>query len=254
MRAANGGPAAVVTSEVGSVDTEVDIPLAGGVVLRGHLRVPAGAPGVVVFAHGGGSSGHSSSDEYVAHQLCRAGLGTLLVDLLAPDEETEPRTAFETALLGARLDQVGRWLSDQPETGSCGRDHFLGYFAAGAAAAAALWAAAEPGTRVGAVVSHDGCPERAGERLPLVEAPTLLIVASANPVALDLNDRAKASMRCPCRLVVVPDARHRPDEVGTVEEVARLASAWFAGLLASEGPKPLPVSTTEAEAGPRVGS
>ena len=215
------------TAEVRAVDTDVDIPLVGGVVLRGHLRVPAGAAGVVVFAHGSGSRRHSPSDEYVAHQLCLAGLGTLLVELLAPDEANEARNVFDIPLLGERLGQVSRWLAQQAETTSCR----LGYFGVSTGAGAALWAAADPGNRVEAVVSRGGRPGLARERLPWVNAPTLLIVGSADPVVLDLNQRAQARMRCPSRLVVVPGATHLFEEAGTLEEVARLASTWFAGLL-----------------------
>jgi putative phosphoribosyl transferase len=214
-----------------AVDTDVDIALVGSVVLRGHLRLPAGAPAVVVFAHGSGSSRHSPRNQYVAHQLQLAGLGTLLVDLLAPDEENERRNVFDIPLLGARLCQVSRWLLAHPETASCG----LGYFGASTGAGAALWAAAEPGNRAEAVVSRGGRPDLARDRLPWVTAPTLLIVGSADPVVLDLNQRARARMRCPSRLVVVPGATHLFEEPGTLEEVARLASTWFAGLLLTEG-------------------
>ena len=214
-----------------AVDTDVDIALVGGVVLRGHLDLPAGAAGVVVFAHGSGSSRHSPRNQYVAHQLQLAGLGTLLVDLLAPDEENERRNVFDIPLLGARLGQVSRWLSAQPETASCR----LGYFGASTGAGAALWAAAEPGSRAEAVVSRGGRPDLAGDRLPWVKAPTLLIVGSADHSVLDLNQRAQARMRCPSRLVVVPGATHVFEEPGTLEEVARLAATWFAGLLLGEG-------------------
>jgi putative phosphoribosyl transferase len=219
------------TREVREVDTDVDIPLVGGVVLRGHLRMPAGTAGIVVFAHGSGSSMHSPRNQYVAHQLCLAGLGTLLVDLLAPDEENERHNAFDIPLLGERLGQVSRWLSEQPETASCR----LGYFGASTGAGAALWAAADPGNRVEAVVSRGGRPELARERLPWVKAPTLLIVGSADPAVLDVNQRAQARMRCASRLVVVPGATHLFEEAGTLEEVARLASTWFAGLLLDDG-------------------
>jgi putative phosphoribosyl transferase len=223
----DAGSRTAATGAVEAVDTEVDIPLVGGVVLRGHLRLPAGSTGVVVFAHGSGGSRRSPRDQYVAHQLQLAGLGTLLVDLLAPDEQDEGRNAFDVPLLGDRLGQVSRWLKARPETSSCR----LGYFGAGTGAGAALWAAAEPGSRVDAVVSRGGRPELARERLPWVQAPTLLIVGSADPVALDLNQRAQARMRCPTRLVVVPGEMRRCEGPGTLEEVTRLASTWFSGLL-----------------------
>lgn len=158
------------------VDSDVDIAVAGGVVLHGHLDLPAGAAGVVVFAHGSGSSRHSPRNQYVAHQLQRAGLGTLLVDLLAPGEAAERRNVFDIPLLGARLGEVSRWLASQPETASCR----LGYFGASTGAGAALWTAAEPGNLAEAVVSRGGRPDLAADRLPWVKAPTLLIVGGAD--------------------------------------------------------------------------
>lgn len=213
-----------------AIASDVDIPLAGGVVLRGRLDVPAGAAGVVIFVHGSSSSRHSPRDQYVAHRLRLAGLGTLLVDLLAPDEVNERRNVFDIPLLGVRLGQVSRWLSSQPETASCR----LGYSGASTGAGAALWAAAETGSRVEAVVSRGGRPDLTGDRLPWVEAPTLLIVGSADHSVLDLNQRAQMRMRCPTRLVVVPGATHLFEEPGALEEVARLTSTWFAGLLIGE--------------------
>lgn len=205
------------------VDTDVEIALPGHVVLRGHLDLPVGSDGVVVFAHGSGSSRLSPRNQYVAHQLQAAGLGTLLVDLLTPNEEADPRKVFDIPLLGARLTRVGQWLLSRPEAASCA----LGYFGASTGAGAALWAAAEPGSPVDAVVSRGGRPDLAGDRLPWVKAPTLLIVGGADPAVLDLNRQAQARMRCPTRLVVVPGATHLFEELGTLDEVARLAATWF---------------------------
>jgi putative phosphoribosyl transferase len=212
-----------------AVDEEVEIALDGGVVLPGHLHLPVGASGVVVFAHGSGSSRLSPRNRAVAHRLQAAGLGTLLVDLLTAREEADPHNVFDIPLLGSRLTQVGHWLLARPEAGSCA----LGYFGASTGAGAALWAAAEPGSPAAAVVSRGGRPDLAGDRLPWVTAPTLLIVGGADPVVLDLNRQAQARMRCPTRLVVVPGATHLFEEPGTLDEVARLASTWFTHLLGS---------------------
>lgn len=213
------------------IDTDVQIAV-GDVVLRGHLDLPAGARGVVLFAHGSGSSRLSRRNQYVAAQLQAAGLGTLLFDLLTPEEENDRRRVFDIPLLGSRLAQVGRWLLARPEAASCR----LGYFGASTGAGAALWAAAEPGSPVQAVVSRGGRPDLAGDRLPWVKAPTLLIVGGADPAVLDLNRRAQARMQGGTRLVVVPGATHLFEEPGTLEQVARLAAVWFrAHLLDEEG-------------------
>lgn len=213
------------------VDTDVQIPV-GGVVLRGHLDLPAGVRGVVLFAHGSGSSRLSSRNQYVAAQLRSAGLGTLLFDLLTADEENDRRRVFDIPLLGSRLAEVGRWLLARPEAASCR----LGYFGASTGAGAALWAAAEPGSPVAAVVSRGGRPDLAGDRLPWVKAPTLLVVGGADTTVLELNRRAQARMPGETRLVVVPGATHLFEEPGTLEQVARLAAAWFrAHLLEEDG-------------------
>ena len=206
-----------------AVCAAVTVPLVGDLVLRGDLDIPADATGVVVFAHGSGSSRLSPRNQYVAQQLQAAGLGTLLVDLLTPEEESDRRNVFDVPLLGSRLTQVGAWLLSRPEADSCR----LGYFGASTGAAAALWAAALPGSRVDAVVSRGGRPDLAGDRLPWVQAPTLLIVGGADPAVLVLNRRAQARMQCQTRLVVVPGATHLFEEPGTLDQVARLAAAWF---------------------------
>lgn len=214
-----------------AVDEEVEIALRGGVVLRGHLHLPVGAHGVVVFAHGSGSSRLSPRNRAVAHQLQAAGLGTLLVDLLTPGEEADRHNVFDIPLLGSRLTEVGRWVLARPEAESCA----LGYFGASTGAGAALWAAAQPGSPAVAVVSRGGRPDLAGDRLPWVTAPTLLIVGGADPVVLDLNRQAQTRMRCPTRLVVVPGATHLFEEPGTLDEVARLAATWFGVHLLGSG-------------------
>jgi putative phosphoribosyl transferase len=214
-----------------AVDEEVEIALRGGVGLRGHLHVPVGASGVVVFAHGSGSSRLSPRNQAVAHRLQAAGLGTLLVDLLTPGEEADRHNVFDIPLLGSRLTEVGRWVLARPEAESCA----LGYFGASTGAGAALWAAAQPGSPAAAVVSRGGRPDLAGDRLPWVTAPTLLIVGGADPVVLDLNRQAQTRMRCPTRLVVVPGATHLFEEPGTLDEVARLAATWFGAHLLGSG-------------------
>jgi putative phosphoribosyl transferase len=217
-----------VSHDVGT-DVQIEV---GGVVLRGHLDLPAGARGVVLFAHGSGSSRLSRRNRYVAAQLRASGLGTLLFDLLTPEEETDRRRVFDIPLLGSRLAQVGHWLLARPEAASCR----LGYFGASTGAGAALWAAAEPGSPVQAVVSRGGRPDLAGDRLPWVKAPTLFIVGGADPTVLDLNRWARARMQAETRLVVVPGATHLFEEPGTLEQVARFAAFWFrAHLLGADG-------------------
>lgn len=207
-------------------DTEVRIPL-GGLEVGGHLSVPDGATGVVLFAHGSGSSRHSPRNRAVAATLGRAGLGTLLFDLLTEDEAADRANVFDTPLLAERLTQAAAWLAARPGTGAL----HTGYFGASTGAAAALWAAAEPGSTVGAVVSRGGRPDLAAERLPQVTAPTLLIVGGADSLVLDLNRQAERLLRCEHRLVTVAGAGHLFEEPGTLEEVGTLAAAWFADRL-----------------------
>ncbi|MGW2182302.1 phosphoribosyltransferase family protein [Streptomyces sp. NPDC001732] len=208
-------------------DREVDV-RAGAMVLRGQLTVPAGARGIVVFAHGSGSSRHSPRNRFVAAGLNRAGLGTLLFDLLTEDEEANRANVFDTGLLAQRLADATVWLRGQPEADG----HAVGYFGASTGAAAALWAAAEPGTRIAAVVSRGGRPDLAGPRLPAVTAPTLLIVGGHDQLVLDLNQEAQARLRCESRLAVVPGATHLFEEPGALEKVTDLARDWFTDHMA----------------------
>ncbi|MEV0492806.1 phosphoribosyltransferase family protein [Streptomyces atratus] len=200
---------------------------AGPVRLAGQLAVPGGATGIVVFAHGSGSSRHSPRNRSVSTSLNKAGLATLLFDLLTAEEELDRANVFDTALLAGRLTDTTRWLLEQPAT----QDLAVGYFGASTGAAAALWAAAEPGSPVVAVVSRGGRPDLAGPRLPAVTAPTLLIVGGEDEVVLDLNRQARALLRCESRLAVVPGATHLFEEPGALEKVADLAKEWFAGHL-----------------------
>ncbi|MFC9699936.1 alpha/beta family hydrolase [Streptomyces sp. NPDC056943] len=204
-------------------DTDVRIP-ATGATLGGRLAVPDGATGIVLFAHGSGSSRHSPRNRAVAAALNRAGLGTLLFDLLTEAEATDRAHVFDTPLLAGRLATATEWLAGVPE----GDDLPLGYFGASTGAAAALWAAADPASGVSAVVSRGGRPDLAGERLARVRAPTLLVVGGRDALVLDLNRRAQALLRCENRLTVVPGATHLFEEPGALEEVAELATDWFA--------------------------
>lgn len=210
------------TEPLPEVDSEVEVS-AGPIRLPGHLTVPSGARGVVVFAHGSGSSRHSPRNKLVADVLNGAALGTLLFDLLTPDEEDDRRNVFDIALLGARLVTTTDWLRALPEV----RDLPIAYFGASTGAGAALWAAAEPGADIAAVVSRGGRADLAGKRLAFVVAPTLLIVGDHDEQVLDLNERAAALLQCEHRVVVVPGATHLFEEPGTLQTVAELARDWL---------------------------
>ena len=204
-------------------------PAAGKVQLAGYLTVPEGAPGIVVFVHGSGSSRHSPRNRYVARVLNEAGLGTLLFDLLTPDEEVDRANVFDIGLLARRLTQVTGWLRAQPRAAQAA----IGYFGASTGAAAALWAAAEPGAGIAAVVSRGGRPDLARPRLGAVTAATLLIVGGNDEVVLDLNRQAQALLRCENHLAVVPGATHLFEEPGTLDAAAALARDWFVSHMAS---------------------
>ena len=202
----------------------------GGLDLSGTLTVPAGAAGIVLFAHGSGSSRHSPRNRAVAAALQQAPLATLLFDLLTPGEDADRSAVFDIPLLGARLTAATRWLR---ETETAGRLP-IGYFGASTGAAAALWAAAGDG-EIGAVVSRGGRPDLAAPRLGQVEAPTLLIVGGGDRVVLSLNREAQAAMTAECRLEVVPGATHLFEEPGALERVSRLARDWFLRWLRPAG-------------------
>ncbi|MEV0970842.1 phosphoribosyltransferase family protein [Microtetraspora glauca] len=197
---------------------------AGRVRLPGLFVVPEMATGVVVFVHGSGSGRHSPRNRYVAAALNGAGLGTLLFDLLTPEEEIDRGNVFDIGLLGARLLQVTAWVDDQ-RLAAPGLP--VGYFGASTGAAAALWAAAEPGNDVAAIVSRGGRPDLAGPRLAKVRAPTLLIVGGHDDVVLDLNRSAQGQLRCENSLKIVPGGTHLFEEPGALETVALLARTWF---------------------------
>lgn len=218
--------------------TSVSIPV-GDALLQGDLQIPANAGGVVLFAHGSGSSRHSPRNQFVARTIRAAGIGTLLFDLLTFEEEAEDALAghlrFDIALLAARLVAATRWLRKQPQTA-----HMVpGYFGASTGGAAALVAAAELAPTIRAVVSRGGRPDLAGNALPLVEAATLLIVGSRDRQVLAMNQDALAQLHCEKQLEMVAGATHLFEEPGTLETVAHLATDWFARHgLASSSAKP----------------
>ena len=192
--------------------------------VEGLLALPAAPIGVVLFAHGSGSSRHSPRNNYVARVLHARGVGTLLLDLLTPEEDRDYRTRFHIALLTQRLRAAARWLGRQQLT----RSLPMGYFGASTGAAAALMAAAAQGRDIRAVVSRGGRPDLAGpEALARVACPTLLVVGSRDDEVLELNRQAASLMRCPHRLSVVPGATHLFEEPGTLEAAARQAAYWF---------------------------
>ncbi len=191
--------------------------------LPGHLVLPDGASGIVVFVHGSGSSRRSPRNRYVASVLNAAGLGTLLFDLLTWDEEADRANVFDIDLLADRLSRVTAWLRAQRWADGL----HIGWFGASTGAGAALWAAAEPDATVSAIVSRGGRPDLAGARLAEVRAPTLLIVGGLDTVVLRLNRAAQARLRCPNDLAIVPGATHLFEEPGTLGAAASLARDWF---------------------------
>jgi len=207
---------------------EVEI-LSGNVRVAGELTVAENALGVVVFAHGSGSSRFSPRNQYVASVLQSAGLATLLLDLLTEMEAQDRQKVFDVVLLAQRLRAAKAWLAEQAET----RSLALGYFGASTGAAAALIAAAQEPSGVQAIVSRGGRPDLASEYLPLVEAPTLLIVGERDYDVLELNKRAAQLLRCPYELFIVPGATHLFPEPGALEKVAELSRDWFLRYLSS---------------------
>lgn len=206
---------------------------AGQAVLEGSLAIPRGADGIVLFAHGSGSSRHSPRNRYVAATLQKSGLATLLLDLLTPEEEAvDLRTRhlrFDIELLAQRLLSTTDWLAHEHDT----RNLPIGYFGASTGAGAALVAAAQRTEVVRAVVSRGGRPDLAGGALPHVRAPTLLIVGGNDVPVIEMNEDAMARMNAEVRLEIVHGATHLFEEPGTLEEVARLARDWFIQHLTS---------------------
>jgi putative phosphoribosyl transferase len=208
------------------LDRDVEI-VVGDILLEGHLYLPERASAVVLFAHGSGSSRHSPRNQFVADILHRAGLGTLLLDLLTDDEESNRANVFDVELLARRLIAATTWLRERPDTADCR----LGYFGAATGAGAALWAAAETDAPIAAVVCRGGRPDLAGDRLARVTAPTLLIVGGADTAVLDFNRRARTRMRCRNRLAVIDGATHLFEEPGALPIAANLACDWLVSYL-----------------------
>src|SRR5438874_1733801 len=206
--------------------SEVQIP-AGSATLDGNLTTVDQTEAFVLFAHGSGSSRHSPRNQFVARTLNEAGLATLLFDLLTPEEESVDlytrEHRFDISLLAERLVYATRWAKQQKQT----QDLRVGYFGTSTGGGAALVAAAELPEEVGAVVSRGGRPDLAGEALSKVKAPTLLIVGGEDHVVVELNEQARAQMKCDCKIDIVPGATHLFEEPGALEKVAKLASDWF---------------------------
>ncbi|HWB73137.1 MAG TPA: dienelactone hydrolase family protein [Egibacteraceae bacterium] len=215
-------------------EQQVRVP-AGGVTLDGDLGLPAELRGVVCFAHGSGSSRHSPRNRFVAETLREAGLVTLLMDLLTPEEDAiDVRTRelrFDIDLLAARVVDAVDWLGAQPSTAELS----VGLFGASTGAAGALVAAARRPDAVAAVVSRGGRPDLAGEALEQVRAPTLLIVGGADTTVLELNRQARQRLSGPAQLEVVEAAGHLFEEPGALEQVATLARDWFQRQLTPAG-------------------
>jgi putative phosphoribosyl transferase len=208
----------------------VHIP-AGRVQLEGQLVIPAGATGIVAFAHGSGSSSHSPRNQFVAGVLHGRGIATFLFDLLTREEDVEYAVRFDIALLTRRLTTASGWLMKQPDTKTLN----LGFFGASTGAAAALQAAAALGDKVKSVVSRGGRPDLAGEQsLEAVRAPTLLIVGANDLSVIDLNEEAYAQLTCTKHLQIIPGATHLFEEAGTLEAAASAAGDWFARYLTAD--------------------
>lgn len=225
-----GGEATAATGStstgVSPIDAEVLIQ-ADRVQLPGHLTVPVDPRGIVLFAHGSGSSRFSSRNQYVARVLQDAGIGTLLFDLLTESEANDRVNVFDIDLLAQRLTAAREWLENQPVAEGLA----IGYFGASTGAGAALVAAARRPDLVSSVVSRGGRPDLAGPRLPLVQAPTLLIVGGNDYQVIDLNRSAQQAMRCTNRLEIVPGATHLFEEPGTLQAAALLAQQHFLATL-----------------------
>jgi dienelactone hydrolase len=213
---------------------------AAGVALDADLGLPASPRGAVLFAHGSGSSRHSPRNRRVADELNRAGLVTVLADLLTREEEqADLRTAalrFDIELLAGRVTELVDWMARSEPTAGLG----IGLFGASTGAAAALIAAADRPATVRAVVSRGGRPELAGPHLSMVNQPTLLIVGGRDPVVIELNHQAMRKLAGQTRLEIIPGATHLFEEPGTLEQVAHLARGWFLRQLPSDQPPPPP--------------
>lgn len=206
----------------------------GQIILEGELSIPKGASGIVLFAHGSGSSRHSPRNQFVSRTIREAGVGTLLFDLLTRDEEAVDvntrHLRFDIGLLADRLVDATNWVRKEPDTSQLR----VGYFGSSTGGGAALVAAAEVGEQIGAVVSRGGRPDLAGNALLKVKSPTLMIVGGLDYPVIRMNEDAYRQLRCEKELKIVPGATHLFEEPGTLEEVARLAADWFRRKLSSE--------------------
>jgi putative phosphoribosyl transferase len=225
-----------VKTEQSAVQSEPVRIKAGSVRLEGMLELPSEPSGVILFAHGSGSSRLSPRNNYVARELRRAALGTVLIDLLTPEEDRKYRNRFDISLLTERLTSAIAWLRDDGAT----RRLPIGLFGASTGAAAALHAAVLHSSVVAALVSRGGRPDLAGQQvLEQVLAPTLLIVGGRDDVVIELNRAAYAALRCEKQLQIVPEATHLFEEPGALEQVAELARKWFASHV------PIPTTTLQ---------
>lgn len=204
------------------IEKLISIP-ADSIALEGALAIPHGAHGIVLFAHGSGSTRHSPRNNFVAETLRATGNGTLLMDLLSSAEDAIYENRFDIDLLTRRLKTATHWLREQAQTAAL----TMGYFGASTGAAAALKAAASLGLKVGAVVSRGGRPDLAREALGQVRSPTLLIVGDLDDVVVGLNREAYRLLKCEKQMTIVPGATHLFEEPGTLQEVAHLAAQWF---------------------------
>jgi len=207
-------------------ETAVKITI-GNAIVEGNLIVPLGAKGVVLFAHGSGSSRFSPRNQYVAKEFNKARIGTLLFDLLTKEEEEEDIVTteyrFNIDLLSERLIEATQWIKNDPQT----KNLTFGYFGASTGAAAALIAAAKLPNDIAAVVSRGGRPDLAADYLSSVMAPTLLLVGGLDTVVIELNRQAMKQMSAEKKLVIIPGATHLFEEPGKLEEVAKLSTDWF---------------------------
>jgi pimeloyl-ACP methyl ester carboxylesterase len=212
-------------------ENEIMMPV-GGVTLEGELQIPPNASGIVLFAHGSGSSRLSPRNQFVAKLLREAGLGTLLFDLLTREEEAidsfTRHLRFDIVLLAERLVDATRWIG----SADVARGLRVGYFGSSTGAGAAVMAAAKLGDQIGAVVSRGGRPDLASAWLPKVKTPTLLLVGELDPMVIELNRQAMQRMTCPVELRLIPGATHLFEEPGTLEAVAHEAAGWFKTHLA----------------------
>jgi len=214
--------------KITELDRTIYIP-DGKATIAGSLVIPEGATGVVLFAHGSGSSRYSPRNNYVASVIRKNGLATLLMDLLTPEEDLSYEKRFDISLLSRRLSAATKWLKEQPEAS----EFRIGYFGASTGAAAAIQSAAMPASKIDAIVSRGGRPDLAMSYLGKIQVPTLFIVGGLDDVVLELNKEAFDKLACNKKIEIVEGATHLFEEEGTLEKVAELAAGWFKKYLIS---------------------